>query len=276
MSGYYSPERLDIVVDNHFLTFPDNVQYNFVFDEHEGAQPQVTQHIIRDSDVYSPEFPNCYSPKLFKDFQRAMRAADQIMLGTVSADDNEWLKSFRFSPAEIPANYVDSPTMNFYQEINTYRGAGIAFRPIDTIADDPELHRQSVDNAYGAPYEYNPFWLISVVPARDSLMLRQLSAIGREQAKLREFTKIAVTCGVGHWPIAVAARYFGAKVTKTYTNEDIRSSKTDRYLLPYYRERFSGRRVLRPVDFLRIIYPHYSEYIHSEDFNSVLPLLALK
>ena len=269
MLGYYSPERLDIVVDNPGLTFPENVEYRFVFEEHDSASSQVVQDIVTDSDVYAPEFPNVYSPDCFKDFQRALRIADEIMRGTVTVGDNEWLRTFHFSPTAVPY-----PSMNLYTEISRYRASGIVFRPIDSIVDDPASCMRQVTNSYGTPYEYNPFWLIAEAPVRDSLMLRQLATIGGEQKDLRNLTRIAVVCGLQHWPIAIAAKFLGANVTKTYAVEGGSSEIADPLLLPYFKERFCGRSVLSPTDFLQILYTYYHVYMDSKEFNSVLPLIG--
>lgn len=263
------------MVDNPSLTFPENIEYRFVFEEHDYASLQTVQDIVMDSDVYAPEFPYIYSPDCFKDFRRALRIADEIMRGTVTADDNEWLCNFHFSPSSVPDGYVDNPSMNLYTEISHYRGSGIAFRPIDSIADDPASRSHQLSNTYGEPYENNPFWVIAEAPVRDSLMLRQLAAIGSEQKILRSLTRIAVVCGLQHWPIAVASKFLGANVTKTYVVEGGSAEIADPLLLPYFRERFFGRAVLQPTDFLQILYTHYHVYMDSKEFSSVLPLLGI-
>lgn len=275
MSGYYSPERLDIVVDNPGLTFPKNVEYHFMLETHKPERQPVAVEMVKRCDVYAPEFPDAYPLMDQKEIRRAFSIASHVMSGNVTTEDNEWFQTFEFSPnTNMVEDCKDTRKyMDFCQEISTYRNSGIIFRPIDTISPDPESREMLWPHGEILQYAPNPFWMLSTTPIRDSLMLRQLASIGWEQSSERMMTRIGVTCGALHWPIAVAARYMGAHVTKSYTNREAKEYSFAMPLLPYYRERFNGEPVRDPVCFLRNIYRSYKEVINGPDFNSVLPLI---
>jgi len=272
MLGLYSPEKLDIVIDNPTLSFPRNVEYHFIFELHEKATIPAVIDIIRECDVYALECPAAYNPNKLQDIKRAVSIGSRIMQGTVSADDDEWLNKFCFSSSH-DNDAKDASVINFYREMDCYRDTGIIFEPIDTISSDPEPEKSLVVDDYGTPYEDNVLWLFSTAPVRESLMLRQIAKIGADQSCARDHTKIGIVCGAMHWPLAVAARHLGASVTKSYVDGHAKRAAVDQSDLPYFRERFSGTRVQSSVDFLNRIYPSYKGIIREAQRVELMSLL---
>ncbi|TAH33458.1 hypothetical protein EYC59_04990 [Candidatus Saccharibacteria bacterium] len=251
-------KELDIVLDNPTLTFPENVRYDFVFVNHDVPMSQYAD-ILRQGSVVCEETPDTYPQNSRGQVAEALRIMSRICLwGHIDEDVDKLSNLLTFDDhASIADEFAYESSV---KQILALSGSGVDYRAVDTFVADPE-NRADSPPRLGGKYE-NLLKSLSECPYRESLVLRQLSAIGYEKiAGSSDSEIIKVVYGPGHWPLAVGARRLGAVISKTYIDTTPRKifDAWPSLQAPYYRARFSGLPVRNPIEFLATIHPAFAQ-----------------
>lgn len=208
--------ELDLVKANQDVTFPGNVEYNFVFWHHYSDNLPRVLGYLANSTFIAPEVTLHEGPQsdeektLYYSFLTALRDVTT----TVDSPDNEsWVESIASREDDSTFKLLAMMAMHF-------KGTGVIIWPIDTSTTPTELIPEilqvpKADYISMEQTERDEHIFQSNI-AREHIALRQLAKLGEIAAAKDEHPTISVLYGARHYLLETATRRLGAKTSRTF------------------------------------------------------------
>lgn len=215
--------NMNIVRENQDLEFPDNVQYDFVYWGHVPENYSAMIEAVKDCDIVGMEnvgpSGQGFKHDVVKQYRDIQDRNNYMLREGRILEKKFFLRQYR-------ADAKDSPTDAFVEH---YTGSGKKFYYIDAWehSNDPDHITQQgpgrLPYNFAEPISYRRSCEAGALymDARESIVLRQLADIGRQNAPKdgMETKRIGVVLGAAHSFVSVAARALGAQVSRRFVGD---------------------------------------------------------